>query len=138
MAAAAIAVRRRSSCMRWISCAAAYANRVRQVMDTYRQDGQAKVYWLTVMTPRDPDAARVERMVNAAIRVAAQPYRAQVRVLDMASVFTPGGRYSDSLVVRGERRLVRQADGIHLNETGSELAADAVLRSLAGDFEDVR
>ena len=35
-----------------------YANRVRQVMDTYRQDGAAKVYWLTVPTPRDPDAAR--------------------------------------------------------------------------------
>ena len=48
-----------------------YANRVRQVMDTYRQDGAAKVYWLTVMTPRDPDAQRVIKMVNAAIDVAA-------------------------------------------------------------------
>ena len=51
-------------------------------MDTYRQDGAAKVYWLTVMTPRDADAARVDTVVNAAIRVAAQPWASQVRVVD--------------------------------------------------------
>ena len=45
--------------------AAVFANRVRQVMDTFRQNGAAKVYWLTVMTPRDDDAARVSKVVNA-------------------------------------------------------------------------
>ena len=48
--------------------AAIYANRVRQVMDNYRQDGAAKVYWLTVMAPRDPSAQRSIDLVNAAIR----------------------------------------------------------------------
>jgi hypothetical protein len=118
--------------------AAEYAYRARLMMNTYRRGGLARVYWLTLPYPRDPRRVPIARAVNAAITVAAQPYRAQVRVIDMASLFTPGGRYSDSLAVGGERRLVRQADGIHLNETGSELAADAVLRSLAGDFEDVR
>ena len=63
-------------------------------MDTYRQDGAAKVYWLTVMTPRDADAARVDEVVNAAIKVAAQPWADQVRIIDTVPVFTPGERYT--------------------------------------------
>jgi hypothetical protein len=118
--------------------AAEYAYRARLMMNTYRRAGAARVYWLTLPLPRDGDRAKIARTVNAAIQVAAQPYLAQVRVLDMASLFTPGGRYSDSIDVAGRQRLVRNADGIHLNEAGSELAADVVMRSLAGDFEDVR
>ena len=83
--------------------AAVYANRVRQVMDTFRQDGAAKVYWLTVMTPRDADAARVSKVVNAAVRVAAQPWADQVRIVDTVDVFTPGERYTDSIDVDGQR-----------------------------------
>ena len=77
--------------------AAAYANRVRQVMDTFRQGGAAKVYWLTVMTPRDADAAKVDEVVNAAIKVAAQPWADQVRIVDTVPIFTPGERYTDSI-----------------------------------------
>jgi hypothetical protein len=118
--------------------AAEYAYRARLMMNTYRREGAARVYWLTLPLPRDPARQKIARTVNAAIEVAAQPYLAQIRVLDMASLFTPEGRYSDSLAVNGRRELVREADGIHLNEKGSELAADVVMRSLAGDFEDVR
>jgi lysophospholipase L1-like esterase len=114
--------------------AAVYANRVRQVMDTYRQDGAAKVYWLTVMTPRDPDAQRVIKMVNAAIDVAAEPWRSQVRVVDMVSVFTPGDRYTDSIDIDGEPTIVRESDGIHLNEAGASHAADIVLGRIDEDF----
>ena len=32
--------------------AAAYANRVRPMMNTYRQKGAARVYWVTLPTPR--------------------------------------------------------------------------------------
>jgi hypothetical protein len=115
--------------------AAVYANRVRQVMDNYRRDGAAKVYWLTVMTPRDADAARVSRMVNEAIRVAAQPWASQVRVVDTVPVFTPGERYSDSISVDGQETLVRESDGIHLNAEGSAIAADLVLDAIDEDFE---
>jgi hypothetical protein len=114
--------------------AAIYANRVRQVIDTYRQDGAAKVYWLTVMTPRDPDAARVSKMVNAAIRVAAQPWASQVRVVDTVPVFTPGERYSDAIDVDGRETIVRESDGIHLNPAGSAIAADLVLDHIDEDF----
>lgn len=114
--------------------AAVYANRVRQVMNTYRQDGAAKVYWLTVMAPRDPDAQKVTDLVNASIRVAAQPWASQVRVVDTTPTFTPGGRYSDAIDVDGEETIVRESDGIHLNAAGSSIAAELVLDRIDADF----
>jgi hypothetical protein len=106
-------------------------------MNTYRRDGTARVYWLTLPLPRDKDRQAVARVVNAAVRAAAAAYRAQVRVLDMTALFTPDGRFRESMEVDGRTQLVRQADGIHLNETGSELAADAVQRAIGADFKDV-
>ena len=122
-----------------VSCCGAdwatvYATRARQMMDTYRQDGEARVYWLTLPTPRDDDRAKIERVVNQGIDVAAQPYRVQVRVLDMVDLFTPGEEYRDSMDVDGEERIVREADGVHLNEQGAEVAADTVLDALEQDF----
>ncbi len=114
--------------------AAAYANRVRQVMNTFRQGGDAKVYWLTVMTPRDPDQAGVVKLVNASIRVAAQPWADQVRVIDTVPIFTPGERYTDSIPVDGRDTIVRESDGIHLNDEGSSIAADLVLDRIDQDF----
>lgn len=116
--------------------AAVYATRVRTMMNTYRRAGLARVYWLLLPMPRDSRRQVIARAVNAAVRAAAAPYAAQVRVLDMASLFTPGGRYRASMPVGGEDKLVREADGIHLNQTGSELAADNVLRAMASDFSD--
>ena len=116
--------------------AAAYANRVRRMMDTYRQGGDARVYWLTLPIPRDDDLAEVARTVNVAIDVAAQPFRAHVRVLDMAELFTPGDRYRDAMTVDGRRRIVRDPDGIHLNPTGAGIAADVLLDAVRRDFAD--
>jgi lysophospholipase L1-like esterase len=113
--------------------AAAYANRARQMIDTYRQGGRARVYWLTVPTPRDPDRQRISRAVNAAIAVAAAPWRAQVRVVDTVPIFTPHG-YRDAMEVAGVRKIVREADGIHLNETGSGLLAGDLLTLLGRDY----
>jgi hypothetical protein len=114
--------------------AAAYANRARRMMNTYRQGGSARVYWLTLPIPRDDDFAEVARTVNAAIEVAAQPFRAQVRVLDMAELFTPGGQYRDSMELDGRKRIVREGDGVHLNGTGAGLAAEKVLEAVRRDF----
>jgi hypothetical protein len=114
--------------------ASAYANRVRRMMDTYRQRGEARVYWLTLPIPRDDDLAEVARSVNLAIEVAAEPFRAHVRVLDMAELFTPGGRYRDAMTVGGRRQIVRDPDGIHLNGAGAAVAADVVLGAVRRDF----
>ena len=114
--------------------AAQYAARVRTMMGAYRQAGGARVYWLTLPMPRDRDRQAIARTVNAAIRVAAQPWRADVRVLDMAAVFTPGGTYRASMPVDGRQQLVRDPDGIHLNAAGARIAADAVLAAIERDF----
>jgi hypothetical protein len=114
--------------------AAAYANRARRMMNTYRQGGSARVYWLTLPIPRDGDLAQVARAVNAALEVAAEPFRAQVRVLDMTELFTPGGKYRDAMPLGGRDRIVRDPDGVHLNEAGAGLAADKVLEAVHRDF----
>jgi hypothetical protein len=114
--------------------AAEYAYRARRMMNTYRRGGRARVYWLTLPAPRESDRQRIARAVNAAIEVAAQPYRAHVRVLDMEALFTPGGRYRDAMTVGGRPQIVREPDGIHLNARGAELASDAVLDAVQRDF----
>ncbi len=114
--------------------AAAYATRVRQMMDRYRQGGAARVYWLTLPFPRDKPRQEIARAVNAAIEVAAGPFRAQVRPLDMVPVFTPGGRYRDAIEAGGRKRVVRDPDGIHLNGDGAAVAADEVQRAIERDF----
>ena len=114
--------------------AVTYARRARSMMDTYRRDGDARVYWLTLPLPREPNRQKTARAVNAAIAVAAQPYRSQVRVLDMTDVFTPGGRYRAAMPIGGRETLVREPDGIHLNEAGARVALDIVLGRLRADF----
>lgn len=117
-----------------VDYAAIYASRVRQMMNTYRQAGAARVYWLTLPTPRDPDRQKIARTVNAAILVAAQPWRAQVRVFDTVPIFTPGAVYRDAMDVDGQEKIVRESDGIHLNQTGSNLLADRLLTAIDQDF----
>jgi hypothetical protein len=114
--------------------AAEYAYRARRMMDTYRRAGAAKVYWLLLPTYRSAARNAIARVVNAAIETAASPYRAQVRILDMGAIFTPGNKYRDAMPVGGSDQLVRQADGVHLNQTGSRVAADAVIAALRQDF----
>jgi hypothetical protein len=104
------------------------------MMDTYRGRGAARVYWLLLPTYRSKARNTIAHVVNAAIYTAASPYRAQVRILDMGAIFTPGNKYRDAMTVGGREQLVRQADGIHLNVTGSRLAADRVVAALRGDF----
>jgi lysophospholipase L1-like esterase len=118
--------------------AAQYATRARRMMETYRRSGAARVYWLTLPLPRDAARQTIARSVNAAILVAAQPFRSQVRVLDMTDLFTPGGHYRAAMPVDGRNTIVRRPDGIHLNEAGSRLAADAVMARLRDDFDSLR
>ena len=114
--------------------AAEYASRVRRMMNTYRQNGEARVYWLTLPLPRDGERQRIARAVNAAIEVAAVPYRSQVRILDMTETFTPDDRYTDTLEIDGQERIVREPDGIHLNDEGAGVAAEAVRGAMEEDF----
>jgi len=113
--------------------AALYATRAHAMMSTYRRGGAARVYWLTLPLPRDPRRVEIARAVNAAVTVAAGPFRAQVRVLDMASLFTPSG-FRSAMDVNGKQTIVRRPDGIHLNDAGSAIAADVVEQRVRADF----
>jgi lysophospholipase L1-like esterase len=114
--------------------AAAYANRAREMLAAYRQGGRGRIYWLTLPTPRDPARAKIAHAVNAAVRVAAEAYVAQVRILDMNALFTPGARYRAAMPINGTDTIVREPDGIHLNEAGASLAAQRVIAALGPDF----
>jgi hypothetical protein len=52
----------------------------------------------------------------------------------MVPVFTPGNVYRDSMTVGGQPTIVRQSDGIHLNDAGSALAARIVLGAIDQEF----
>jgi len=114
--------------------AAEYATRTRAVIEAYRRGGARRVYWLTLPAPRDAPRARIARVVNDAIRVAAAGFGAPVQVVEAAELFSPGFRYRDGLEVDGRERLVRDPDGIHLNERGAELLADRLVVRLGRDF----
>lgn len=114
--------------------AAIWANRARQMIETYRQNGTARVYWLTVPTARDPDRAPIVDAVNAALLAAAAPWRRQVRIVDDAAVFSPENRYRDAIEIDGSQTIVREPDGIHLNQAGSALAAEIVVEAIDRDF----
>ncbi len=117
-----------------VQWATIYAQRVRQIMNSYRENGIARVYWLTLPTPRDPARAKIALVVNAAIEVAAEPWRDQIRIIDTVPIFTPGNHYRDSMPINGQPTIVRQSDGIHLNNAGSTLAAKIVLATTDKDF----
>ena len=118
--------------------AAQYATRARKMMATFRQDSAARVYWLLLPAQRSAARQKIARTVNAAIVAAAAPFRAQVRVMDMSAVFTPGGKFRAAMPIGGRSTIVREPDGIHLNEAGASLAADLVVNRLKADFASLK
>jgi lysophospholipase L1-like esterase len=111
----------------WI---AEYARRAGRMMASYGRGGRARIYWLLLPTPRGGFFRETFPAVNAGIRRAAAQARRDVRVIDLVEVFTPGGRYRDSMPVNGRLRRVRQGDGVHLNTTGASIAANVIIRTL--------
>ena len=104
------------------------------MMDNYLRGGTERIYWLTVPTQRDPARKPIADAVNTAIEAAAAVRGAAVRVVDLVPIFTPGDSYRDSMDIDGRQTIVRESDGIHLNDAGSSLAADLVLDAVNRDF----
>jgi hypothetical protein len=113
--------------------AAAYANRARSMTATYRRGGAGRVYWIAVPAQRDARRTAIGRVINEAVAVALEPWRRQVRQLDAGAIFTPNG-YRDSMPVDGVDTVVREPDGIHLNEAGAQVLAKAIAAQLVADF----
>jgi lysophospholipase L1-like esterase len=106
-----------------------YARRARTVMRTYAQHGAGVVLWLTVPIARDARRTPAIVAVNGALARAAATVPG-ARVIPADEIFTPGGRYRDTMEYGGRRRRVREADGAHLSLAGARIAADAVIASL--------
>jgi hypothetical protein len=114
---------------------AIFQSRVGQMMDNYLQGGVGRIYWLTLPTQRDPARKPIADTVNQAIAAAAAERGAAVRVVDLRPTFTPGDRYRDAIDIDGKQTIVRESDGIHLNEEGASVAADLVLQAIGRDFD---
>ena len=112
---------------------ATYAKRVAAMMRSYLRGGRSYVYWLTLPTPKRAAFVRIYSRVNSAIRRAARRVGDGVRVIDIARVFTPGGRFRQTITFRGKTINARQADGVHLSTAGASVAATLVIDRLRAD-----
>jgi lysophospholipase L1-like esterase len=109
----------------WI---AEYALRVRSMMHIYLRRGRGRVLWLTLPVPRDPRRVPIFAAVNQAVQVAASGV-ARVMVMRMDELFSPHG-YQETIRYRGHDINVREPDGIHLNVSGTAIAATAIVQAL--------
>jgi hypothetical protein len=98
-------------------------------MRTYAQDGAGTVLWLAVPIARDERRTPAIVAVDAALRRAAATVPG-AGVIAADHIFTPGGRYRDTMRSRGRVRRVREQDGAHLSLAGARIAADAVIAAL--------
>jgi hypothetical protein len=123
--------RLRSCCSRaWRQ---AYALRAQAMMHSLSRGGERPVYWLTLPAARARNWARIYKSVNLALTSASKREGEAIRLLDMGAVFTPSGRFQQTIVRDGRRISVRQADGIHLNVAGARIAARIVVRHMRRD-----
>jgi hypothetical protein len=103
------------------------------MMRSYRRGGRSLVYWMTLPAPRGANFARVFNAVNPAIRRAAARVGSGVRVIELGRVFTPGGRFRQSVTYHGKTVSARQPDGVHLSAAGARIAASIVIARLRAD-----
>ncbi len=108
---------------------AAYARHARAIMRAYARHGDGAVVWLNEPFTRDPARWPEEAAVNAALALAAQGLT-RVRLVDLATTFTPGGAYRKYLDRDGVRVRVRTSDGIHLTRAGARIASRLVMARL--------
>ncbi len=115
----------------WISL---YAARVRSIMLTYLRRGRGRVFWLTPPLPRDPVRLQITSAITVAIEGAAAGLPG-VKVIRVDQLFAPAGVYTDVIRYRGRDVRVRDADGVHLNISGTaimaQLLAPQIRRALA-------
>lgn len=105
---------------------AEYQRRAEVCMRIWAQGGSKRIYWLSVPPARDPRWAYDDHQINVALaRAAARVTGAEY--VDILGPITIRGRYSDFVRISGQETLIREQDGVHLNPTGSAIAATEVM-----------
>ena len=112
-----------------------YERRARALMETYAQRGTAAVAWLAVPAMRDSRRDEPGRVVNAAIRRAAEDVPGAF-IVPVDELLTPDGVYRPTVKRGGRQVPIREDDGIHLTIAGARIVAVAALEGLreAGVF----
>ncbi len=110
-----------------------YAQRVEAMMRTYRQGGAAVVYWFLIPTPSSEPFVRVVRAVNRGIVEAAVRAGEGIHIFDLRPVFSPGGRYIDTLTRDGQTITVHESDGFHLSAAADRIVAKMFVARLHED-----
>ncbi len=108
---------------------AAYARHARRMMRGYTRAG-APLVWLNLPYLRDPRRDESVTAVNAAVSTAATGM-ARVRVIDVATLITPGGIYRDAMERHGRTVRLREDDGVHLAPGGARIVARRTASALA-------
>jgi hypothetical protein len=109
----------------WI---AEYVRRIREMIKTYRREREGRIVWLTLPLPREGPKTEAITAVNQAIVQAGEGQKG-VTVIRMDTLFTPNG-FADVIRYRGRYVTVRTADGIHLNVSGTAIAAKVIAAAL--------
>lgn len=110
-----------------------YASRVAGMIREYRQNGAAVVYWFLIPTPQHEPFVRVVQAVNAGIIKAASEFPSGVHAFDLRPIFSPGGRYIDSLTYEGHTITVHEPDGFHLSAEADQIVARLFIRRLRAE-----
>jgi lysophospholipase L1-like esterase len=111
----------------------AYARRAHSMMASYARRGQGQVCWLNLPAPRGGSWRHIYAAVNRALRRAARSFGPEVRLIDIARVFTPRFKFRSAMRWKGRRVVVRQPDGVHLSVAGASIAAELVGRALRAE-----
>ncbi|MEA2171241.1 MAG: uncharacterized protein QOF76_4541, partial [Solirubrobacteraceae bacterium] len=107
---------------------AEYAKLARQTMMTYTKGG-AQVFWLNIPIPEQEDRQPNALAVNKALLQAAAGMP-DVHIVDIASVFTPGNVYRETMEYNGQVVHIRQSDGLHLSVAGSSITDKIIVEQL--------
>jgi hypothetical protein len=112
---------------------AEYVRQLRQMMRSYLREGSALVYWILLPAPRDADRVASHHAINGAIRQAAATFPDGIRTVDIGTVISPGDVYREKAMYRGELKVIREPDGIHLANAGIHLATEYIERVMRRD-----
>ena len=114
---------------------ALYAARVRTIMQTYLRRGRGRVFWLTPPVPRDPVRLTITSAITIAIERAAAGLEG-VKVIRVDELFSPAGTYTEIIRYRGRDVRVRDADGVHLNISGTAIMARLLAPQIRAAIEE--
>jgi hypothetical protein len=118
-----------------------YERRAEIVMRAWIHHGVRRVYWLSMPPAGNKTYSHDYRQIDVALKRAAANVPG-VEYIDVNGPITNGGRYSAYVRVNGVETLVRELDGIHINDAGSKVVAGEVIplieREWQSSWTDIR